>query len=399
MPTNTQNKITIGIVLSTVPSYSETFFSNKIKGLQENGLQVILFVDYLNENDADYGCKVVAAKNFSANILRTSWLSFLASIKSVFLHPKRSLKLFKLNKKDGVSFKENFKQVLLNQFFLALSVDWLHFGFGMLAVERENVAAAMQAKMAVSFRGFDLYLSPLKHPGCYNLLFKKEIRYHVLSQEMRQDLINYKIPPNNIQVITPAIDTQFFKSDKHTVFNDEIQLITVARLHWKKGFEYTFEALAHLKNKGIAFHYTIIGDGTEQERLIFAAHQLGIQDSITFTGKLPHIEVKNKLENASIYLQYSIQEGFCNAVLEAQALGLLCIVSNAEGLSENVLDGETGWVVPKRKPELLSKKIVEIINLPEDSKKAIRHNAIARVQKEFNLEKQQREFIQFYNKK
>ncbi|MBK7870836.1 MAG: glycosyltransferase family 4 protein [Saprospiraceae bacterium] len=52
-------------------------------------------------------------------------------------------------------------------------------------------------------------------------------------------------------------------------------------------------------------------------------------------------------EKADIYLQYSIQEGFCNAVLEAQAMGLLCIVSDAEGLPENILHGQTGWVVPK----------------------------------------------------
>ena len=58
----------------------------------------------------------------------------------------------------------------------------------------------------------------------------------------------------------------------------------------------------------------------------------------------------------SIYLQYSIQEGFCNAVLEAQALGLLTIVSDAEGLPENVIHGETGWVVPKRKPKFFAQK-------------------------------------------
>src|SRR5690606_170832 len=108
--------------------------------------------------------------------------------------------------------------------------------------------------------------------------------------------------------------------------------------------EYTLEALSKLKNEGIKFEYTIIGDGIEKERLLFAAYQLGIKENVNFAGKLSPSEVKEELEKTDIYLQYSIQEGFCNAVLEAQAMGLLCIVSNAEGLSENDMDKQTGWV-------------------------------------------------------
>ena len=65
-------------------------------------------------------------------------------------------------------------------------------------------------------------------------------------------------------------------------------------------------------------------------------------------------------------IQYSIEEGFCNAVLEAQSMGVLTIVSNASGLMENIIDGKTGWVVPKRKPNLLAKKIKQITSMKEE---------------------------------
>ena len=81
--------------------------------------------------------------------------------------------------KDGKSLKNSLKLIILNQFFLKEKLDWLHFGFGMLAKDRENVAEAIGAKMAVSFRGYDLYLSPLKHPGCYDLLFLKDMRQSI----------------------------------------------------------------------------------------------------------------------------------------------------------------------------------------------------------------------------
>ena len=74
----------------------------------------------------------------------------------------------------------------------------------------------------------------------------------------------------------------------------------------------------------------------------------------------------------------------------------MCIVSNAEGLSENVLDGKTGWVIPKRQPKRLAEKILEVINLPEDLKQDISKNAMARVMETFNLELQQRKFVCFY---
>lgn len=151
-----------------------------------------------------------------------------------------------------------------------------------------------------------------------------------------------------------------------------------------------------LKNENIDFHYTIIGDGAEKERLQFAVYQLNLSENVIFLGKLNPEQVKEELAKTDIYLQYSIQEGFCNAALEAQAMGLLCIVSDAEGLSENVLDKQTGFVVEKQNPTLLSEKIKQVITLDISEKEKITKQATERIKKEFNLEKQQQEFLEFY---
>ena len=160
----------------------------------------------------------------------------------------------------------------------------------------------------------------------------------------------------------------------------------------------TLEALAILKDKGIDFMYKIIGEGKEYERIAFAAEQLGLKESVVFLGKIPHHQVKKELQKATLYLQYSTQEGFCNAVLEAQAMGKLCIVSNAEGLSENVLHDKTGWVVPKLEPKLFAEQIEKVVQLPEIEKKEITEYATDRVRDKFNIEKQQKEFVSFYLK-
>jgi len=314
--------------------------------------------------------------------------------------PLRTRRFYYLERQSGRGFKQVIENLYLNSHILPIHLDWLHFGFATMALRRENVAQAMGAKMAVSLRGYDIAIYPLKHPDCYNLLWQKVDKVHTISTDLQILAYQQGLSHNKTTVkITPAIDTQQFQRNTPLADtrNKPLRLLTVARLNWKKGIEYTLEALALLKKQGIDFQYTVIGDGEEYERLVFAALQFGIREQVHFAGKMPHEEVKAAMEQSDIYLQYSISEGFCNAVLEAQAMGLLCIVSDAEGLPENVLHGETGWVAPRRHPELLAAQIEEVMQLPPEHHQTIRQRAIQRVREEFNIEKQIEAFLQFYS--
>ena len=386
----------IGLVLPKVPAYSETFFLNKIKGLEKHGHSIVVFVNS-SEKRQNSSFKVKVAPKLSGNKLKVGIVSISKLLYAFLFHFKGSFRLFKLLRKDGMSFLQSIKNIISNVHILSETLDWLHFGFGTMALNREYVAKAIGAKMAVSFRGFDIGMYPLKNPNCYAKLWENVDKIHVISNDIEE--LVYKNGFNgkaSIVKITPAIDTTFFKKRAQQVTTVPTNFITIARLHWKKGLVYTLEALAILKKEGIPFHYTLIGDGTEMERLKFAAYQLGISNQIAFSGKIPHESIKDKLQNSDVYLQYSIQEGFCNAVLEAQAMGLLCIVSDAEGLSENIIDKESGWVVPSCNPRLLANKIKDVIRLEESEKKSVSLNAQKRVKEHFNLEKQQLEFVNFY---
>lgn len=382
----------IGIVLAKPPAYSETFFISKIKGLQKNGFEVVLFV---NSKDTHFDlCTVKEQVQFR------SFFFFLKSLGLILTKLSTLLKFISLERKQNVSFKRILKKLILNQHILQESnVDWLHFGFATQAIGRENIAKAIGAKMAVSLRGFDIGIYPLKNPKCYDLLWLNINKLHVISN----DLLNLAYAngfKKNVpyQKITPAIDTSFFinQSLKDASNKNLLQLMTIGRLHWKKDYTSIIIALKNLKDRGIDFEYTIIGDGPEEEKLKYLVYELGLINNIIFTGKISQKEILIYFKKSHFYLQYSLQEGFCNAVLEAQSMGVLPIVSNAEGLSENVLNNITGWVIQKNSPKLLAEKIVEVINLPDSNKEKIRKQAIERVTKEFNIEKQQKEFIDFY---
>lgn len=385
----------IGLVLPNVPGYSETFFTSKIKGLQENGFEVILFANRKLSNSYTL-TKVVFAPDFTLKL--TFLFELVKIVWNVASNFKSAFLLYELTRKEETSLKNAIRIVLINSHFLSFKLDWLHFGFGTMALHRENVAEAIGAKMAVSFRGFDLYIYPTKHINCYQKLFSKNVRYHVLSDEMKNTLLEKGIAEQSIFKITPAIDFTSFNRKTPLDFNLPIRFLTVGRLHWKKGLEYTLEALSYFKqNRNIPFTFTIIGDGIEMERLKFAVYQLGLTENVIFVGKVAHQEVKKHMEQSHVYIQYSIQEGFCNAVIEAQAMGLFCIVSDADGLNENVINKETGWVVPMRKPKELAEEFNNYLLLPELQKIEIINKAISRIKIQFSIENQKKHFLNFYN--
>lgn len=389
-----KHKGRIGLVLSAAPGYSETFFRSKIEGLMTGGHQVVLFC---SENQQNFNlCPVHLLPRHSKNVFKQIGLLIWVYI-GLIPYFKPVLRFMQLEQKDGISFPRILKRLYTHAPIFKQDFEWVHFGFGTLALGCENLAAANNAKMAVSFRGFDIGVYPIKHPNCYNRLWNKVSKIHVISDDIAKLVYVHGFHDQvSLVKITPAIDAHYFIAPHRDSIKTPLQIITVARLHWKKGLDYTLEALAILKHSGLAFTYRIIGTGPEEEGLKFACYQLGLQENVFFLGKLNAEEVKQELSSSDIYVQYSVQEGFCNAVLEAQAMGLLCVVSDAEGLAENVLHEVSGIVVPKRKPKELANAIEKLLYLPNSLSSDMRSAAIERVRVKFNIEKQQKEFIDFY---
>ena len=384
----------IGLILPSIPGYSETFIYNKINGLLQSGFRVSLFVGgKKNSNNIPELISIYYQVDIN-NI----FLLFFNLITTFIFHPVQSYRFIYLERVSHLSWNCAFKHLIINSHIIGKSLDWIHFGFATTGLGRENVAKAMGTKSAVSFRGFDIGLYPHQHSDCYNLLWEKIDKVHTISDDLYQralDLgLNTHIPSEKI---TPAINTEFFKSNSKKNLHNPLRILTIGRLTWKKGYEYALKALSLLMDKQINFEYHIVGEGNYREAIIYAIHQLNLTDNVILTGQISHQEVKKQMEWADIYLQPSIQEGFCNAVLEAQAMGLLCIVTDAEGLSDNVLDGKTGWVVTKRSPEKIVDSIQEILKSPTEFLDQVKEYAVQRVQEEFNLKQQGERFYKFYS--
>jgi len=98
---------------------------------------------------------------------------------------------------------------------------------------------------------------------------------------------------------------------------------------------------------------------------------------------------------ADVFLHAAVSEGFCNAVLEAQAMELSVVCSDAGGLAENVSDGKSGYVTPRRCPEVVAEKLALLARDPK-LRQRMGQAGRQRVMTEFGLEDQVAQFEALY---
>ena len=390
----------IGLVLPATPNYSETFFLNKIRGLRNQGFEVVLFTPTVR---SDFNlCKVYKRPVVYKNKIRFVF-SFIWQMLGLLPFFSTALRFFKLHKNFGVAHHDILKQLYLNSHILKTKdIDWLHFGFATQAVGSEFVAKAIGAKMAASFRGYDINDFPINRPNVYEHLWQNVDKIHSISKYLVTEAIGLGLNTlTPVSIITPAINFTMFDclNLEEKIYNsDKIIICTVARFNWIKDIETAIKSIHLVKAKVPNIEYHIVGDGSESEKtkLTSLVEDLGLKDTIVFHGKLSHTATLQIMDKAQIYLQTSINEGFCNAVLEAQALGKLCIATNVGGLPENIEDNKSGWLVEPKNPEDISNKIMDVINLTENQKRTITKYAKDRAKKEFALQKQIQLFSEFY---
>ncbi len=377
------------------PIYTETFLLSKIQNLIDDGFTVIIFsnLNRKNNTNAPLYSSYTELRLFQL-LYKVPYiaLKIIQNFNTIVRYKKYIKELYP-------STMAQFKNIFSNLHILFNPVNHIHFEFSVLAVGREYVAKAMQAKMTVSFRGYDVSISLLKNKGSFATVWKNVDGVHTISNDLVKRALKHGLNPNTpVTKIEPAIDLTNFAPTNIT-WGNVLNITTTGRVSWKKGYQYVFAALTLLKKENIDFIYHIIGgfEEPEKEEFIFLAHYYQLADYIIFHDKMGREELNAILDKTHIYLQYSVQEGFCNATLEAQAKGLLTIVSDAGGLPENVVNNKTGWVVAKRNPVALAAKIKELYDMPEDKKKEFSKNAILHVSQNFDIRKQQDLFREFFN--
>ena len=123
------------------------------------------------------------------------------------------------------------------------------------------------------------------------------------------------------------------------------RLLSVGRLCYAKGYDRAAKAARILKDRGVPFCWTIIGFGTEEEKLRAIIHHLGVEDCFVLLGKrsnpYPYIRA------CDLFLQPSRYEGKAVSVREAQMLAKPVLITDFQTARSQVRDGFDAVVVPQ----------------------------------------------------
>lgn len=121
------------------------------------------------------------------------------------------------------------------------------------------------------------------------------------------------------------------------------RLVMVARLSRWKDQPTLLHALSGLKD--LDWQLELVGDGPYRGQLEELAQNLGLASRVTFLGY--RHDVPERMAEAQVFLLISKWEGFPRSILEAMRAGLPVVASDVGGVQESVVDGKTGFVIPR----------------------------------------------------
>jgi glycosyltransferase involved in cell wall biosynthesis len=111
-------------------------------------------------------------------------------------------------------------------------------------------------------------------------------------------------------------------------------------------------------------HLLIMGDGQEAINLKEQAHELGIFDQMTFTGRVSEEDKESLLKVATLFAMPSPMELQSIATLEAMASGQPVVAVSAGALGELCQDGRNGYLFPLDDDEKMAKAMAKILGDP-----------------------------------
>lgn len=135
-----------------------------------------------------------------------------------------------------------------------------------------------------------------------------------------------------------------------------LTVVTVGRLVSQKGYDIAAKTASLLKERGIRFHWYIVGDGNRAP-IEMDIKRYGISDCFTLLGakENPYPYMKA----ADIYVQTSRYEGYCLTLAEARMLNIPCVTTNFDVVYAQMIDGENGLVVDMT-PEAVADGIIRL---------------------------------------
>ncbi|HEV7191703.1 MAG TPA: glycosyltransferase family 4 protein [Jatrophihabitantaceae bacterium] len=182
--------------------------------------------------------------------------------------------------------------------------------------------------------------------------------YITVSNASRSDLIQLGVAPADIEVVHNGIDVPH--PDRLGTPASAPTICVLGRLVPHKQAEHALDVAAALRTSVPDLRVEFVGDGWWREHIEQRVAELGLADRVTLHGHLSDDDRDTVLDRSWLLLVPSVKEGWGINIMEAATRGVPALAyASAGGVTEAIVDGETGWIVDdldglqKRAEELL----------------------------------------------
>ncbi len=199
-----------------------------------------------------------------------------------------------------------------------------------------------------------------------------------VSENLRDETYKVFRIEKEIQVIYNFVDVERFSRKPIDAFkkviapNGERILLHASNFRKIKRVEDVVKIFYQVNQK-IPSKLLFVGDGPERQTAEELSRTLGVYDNIRFVGKQEQME--DILAIADLFLLTSEYESFGLAALEAMAAGVPVVSTNAGGLGEIMIPGETGFMADVGDVDTMSRQAMDILKKDDVLKKFKTHAA------------------------
>jgi glycosyltransferase involved in cell wall biosynthesis len=187
---------------------------------------------------------------------------------------------------------------------------------------------------------------------------------HCVSSAIEREASQFGLDVSKSRVIRPGVDPEFFSPGPSPEPSPRTRLVTVGTLAWVKGTTYALQAIRRVVDAGVPVTFTIVGDGPERQRVLYAIEDLGLWEHVRLLGGLRPIAVRDELRRSEVFVLSSLAEGISNAAIEAMSCGLPVVMTDCGGAREAMTDGVEGLIVPVWDPLAMAEAILRLARDP-----------------------------------
>jgi colanic acid/amylovoran biosynthesis glycosyltransferase len=327
----------LAVVVGSFPQKSQTFIVRQALALDA----LVITNNYVLENNQYFSLGDLNVVNVSSSPgFIGKWLNRVYKrIYSIVLKtPKYKWSALELKRAKSALIEHQITGVLA--------------AFGTHGVSILPVCQELKIKLVVQFLGFDAstFLSYKRYINELQGIFSYSSNIVVLSDWMVDDFVRIgcdRLKIKKINIGVPLDDLPLIEMD----FCKTTNFIAMGRFVEKKAPLMTIKAFEICYQKDSNIHLYFIGDGPLLEKSKLYVKMNNLAENISFLGYQPQNYVKELVSKCHVFLQHSVKaangdtEGWPVAIAEAACFGLPIISTKHAGILDQVVHGETGFLV------------------------------------------------------